>query len=83
MEESREGEIRSQQRITMDNQHSVQPQPFLKISLQIKISAKKLRQFSREQREQGACDFWVLVTDSELCKHPLVKHEPVLLLLPP
>ena len=30
MEESREGEggIKSQQRITMDNQHSVRPQPF-------------------------------------------------------
>lgn len=49
MEESREGEggIKSQQRITMDNQHSVQPQPLpykkkKKVSQQIKISGKKL-----------------------------------------
>lgn len=65
MEESRERGIKSQQRITMDNQHSLRPQPFLKISRRIKLSVKNLWQFkgSREsgaRREHVISGFWWL-----------------------
>ena len=70
----------------MDNQPRIKPQPFLKILTKQKSQLKKCKAVLLQLgvwRAQGTCDFWALVADSELCKYPLVQHEPVLLLLPP